>query len=583
MTFLVPKPPKKKAKPKQPPTAVYQHQTQHQPMFHQQIYINTAPPYSRPPPSHSPHSYPANPGWASYSTPYLPNPQAYTASQPQLPTSPPPFSSKVWNEGSQWKSSTQLPMAITAPVQTLKQTITGHGRHDSGVGLYDQITSSLDSMINLIDEELYPTDEKALVVAEHSPKTSRGGPKTAARRPSRDTSCPITNALTNTSYFTKVHLYANSRLSPNLPPLKLHLPIYPLICLAAQHSRNVYNPPNTSSASRSLHIPADWRMGTKAMTLTSVPLDKLSTVIFAIRGSQTFMDWAVNLNASPQSPAGFLDDPGNLVHSGFLSVARKMLGPVAARLRALLEEDPSRAGCELLITGHSAGGAVAALLYSHMLSHVSSSLNHLTGCFKRIHCITFGAPPVSLLPLQKPHSHRLRKSLFLSFINEGDPVTRADKAYVRSLVDLYASPPPGAQGCPITSAIIPKPLKATSTRPWLKLSKPSKPSKQSSSRPFKPPSAHLPSPPLWPIPPATLSNAGTLILLRTSQAVPTSKPLSITTPKTQRQELHIHALVTSDQQLRGVVFGEPRMHEMSRYERRVEVLATEAVLGRGKG
>ncbi len=57
-----------------------------------------------------------------------------------------------------------------------------------------------------------------------------------------------------------------------------------------------------------------------------------------------------------------------------------MIKPVAARLRGLLEEDPSRAGSSLLITGHSAGGAVASLLYAHMIGRtVQSELNVLTG------------------------------------------------------------------------------------------------------------------------------------------------------------------------------------------------------------
>ena len=58
-----------------------------------------------------------------------------------------------------------------------------------------------------------------------------------------------------------------------------------------------------------------------------------------------------------------------------------MIKPVAARLRSLLEEDPSRASCSLLMTGHSAGGAVASLLYAHMLAEgAKSELNILTGC-----------------------------------------------------------------------------------------------------------------------------------------------------------------------------------------------------------
>ena len=58
-----------------------------------------------------------------------------------------------------------------------------------------------------------------------------------------------------------------------------------------------------------------------------------------------------------------------------------MVKPVAARLRSLLEEDPSRSTCSLLMTGHSAGGAVASLLYAHMFAEVArSELNVLTGC-----------------------------------------------------------------------------------------------------------------------------------------------------------------------------------------------------------
>lgn len=137
------------------------------------------------------------------------------------------------------------------------------------------------------------------------------------------------------------------------------------------------------------------------MVIKSVPIDDMNVVIFAIRGSQTFMDWAVNLNSAPVSPSGFLvsfpalrvgrhglreltnekDDPGNLCHSGFLSVARKMIKPVAARLRSLLEEDPSRTSSSLLMTGHSAGGAIASLLYAHLFAEaVSSELSILAGC-----------------------------------------------------------------------------------------------------------------------------------------------------------------------------------------------------------
>lgn len=42
------------------------------------------------------------------------------------------------------------------------------------------------------------------------------------------------------------------------------------------------------------------------MVIKSVPIDDMNVVIFAIRGSQTFMDWAVNVNSAPVSPSEFL-------------------------------------------------------------------------------------------------------------------------------------------------------------------------------------------------------------------------------------------------------------------------------------
>ena len=260
----------------------------------------------------------------------------------------------------------------------------------------------------------------------------RGGWGSRSRAVSEGADRVVTSAVLSTSYFAKATLYANSKLPSDLAPLHLHMPAWPLVCLAAQYSWRAYNKP--VGKEREAFVNADWRMGTKAMMIKSVPMDNINCIVFAIRGSQTFMDWAVNLNSAPVSPGDFLDDPGNLCHHGFLSVARKMIRPVAARLRSLLEEDPSRSTCSLLMTGHSAGGAVASLLYAHMLAQdAQSELNLLTGCFKRVHCLTFGTPPISLLPLSSPPIQRHRKSLFMSFINEGDPVPRADKAYVSVL------------------------------------------------------------------------------------------------------------------------------------------------------
>lgn len=297
---------------------------------------------------------------------------------------------------------------------------------------------------------------------------------------------------------------------------------------------------------RHAYVDADWRQGTKAMVIKSLPVDDLNTIVFAIRGTQSFLDWAVNFHTAPTSPAGFLDDVSNYCHAGFLSVARKMAGPIAARLRALLAEDPSRMSYSLLITGHSAGGAVASLLYLHLLSEspmVQSDLTYLRGCFRSVHCVTFGAPPISIRPLQQRNSPDFPKSrsLFLSVINEGDPVTRADKAYIVSLLDLYVTPAP----------------RLTIYRP--------------SDNKTVPASNH------WRVPLAILSNAGQLVLLRdrgplNSPSVIAPARKSGGPPPLPRREL-FEACVINDAQLRGVVFGDPVMHMMDLYARRIEILA----------
>ena len=142
----------------------------------------------------------------------------------------------------------------------------------------------------------------------------------------------------------------------------------------------------------------------------------------------------------------------------------------------------------------------------------------------------------------------------MSFINEGDPVPRADKAYVRSLLNLFASPAPGSK-CIVSSLPAPKPCK--------RKAKP----KKAAGRGANAPSANTApgQAPVWNVPPGTLSNAGRLIVLRENKN------------STAGPEDDVKAEITSDQELRGVIFGDPVMHMMKVYARRVEILATKAV------
>jgi hypothetical protein len=118
---------------------------------------------------------------------------------------------------------------------------------------------------------------------------------------------------------------------------------------------------------------------------------------------------------------------------------------------------------DVLFTGHSAGGAVAALLYLHFqLTHVLGNakllLFLLTSEFPDektlyliiqadmpLHCITFAAPPMVSVPdissalRGTVSSAQYTTSQFLAFAAYGDFIARADRPYVRQVLQIYSS------------------------------------------------------------------------------------------------------------------------------------------------
>jgi hypothetical protein len=72
--------------------------------------------------------------------------------------------------------------------------------------------------------------------------------------------------------------------------------------------------------------------------------------------------------------------------------------------------------------------------------------------------------------------------------------------------------------------------------------------------------------PKWKIPPATLSTAGQIVVLRV-------RPGS-----SDRED--VEAVTVKDDLLRELVFGDPVCHMMKLYNKRIEILATRAVTGR---
>lgn len=475
---------------------------------------------------------------------------------------------------------------------------------DEPTALYNAISSKFEEVLQLLDGEEYHNQDarmseihlQPLPQTQNNPsepqvaqpqQKSRGGvnPTRPSIRPNNSSNqarTKVGSSILMSDLYRKTQLYANSRVTGSLTKVQFYMSTYPLLCLAAQSSAAAYDPPTGLSRTQTVHIPPSRFAGTKAMVIKSAPVDQLDVLVFAIRGSQGIDDWRTNFANDPVSPAGFLDDAGNLCHEGFLRCARKMVRPIAARLREMLQQDPKRAGCALLFTGHSAGGAVAQLLYCHMLSAIKSELKDLRGFFRQVHCVTFGTPPVSLLPLQKPGKAH-QKSLFLSFINEGDPVARADWAYLKCLMELYATPaPPKPKPIKASGGNEKKPLKgilkgakAASTVAVNKSTRPTNGGRANSA-----PLSTLPSEgPIWRVPRGTLSSAGKIVLLRVARKPEPLKAGKKSSGAVNASE-RIEARLVTDQQLRGCIFGLLMMHKMDVYRERIEEMAVRGVTAR---
>ncbi|CVL09708.1 hypothetical protein FPRO04_06519 [Fusarium proliferatum] len=161
--------------------------------------------------------------------------------------------------------------------------------------------------------------------------------------------------------------------------------------------------------------------------------DSSPVLVLAIRGSASKMDHIVNANAQPRTTESFMGCLEDLeAHSGFLNSARALESIVTNLINKYLESLPemSKKKPHILFTGHSAGGAVSQLLYLRNMSN--QNLNQSA----RFSCVTFGAPPCLTQHVDPGIFQPSSGTVCVNVINEFDVVTRADKPYILSLVDV---------------------------------------------------------------------------------------------------------------------------------------------------
>ncbi|KAJ4257576.1 hypothetical protein NW762_008701 [Fusarium torreyae] len=149
------------------------------------------------------------------------------------------------------------------------------------------------------------------------------------------------------------------------------------------------------------------------------------------------MDHIVNANSRPKTTESFihpafLSQPKLKAHSGFLNSAWALDSIVTEQVNKYVQDFKTGGGQKphILFTGHSAGGAVSQLLYLHHIADQTLSES------ARFSCVTFGAPPCVTAPIDLSRYQPSGTTLCFNIINEFDVVTRADKPYILSLVDL---------------------------------------------------------------------------------------------------------------------------------------------------
>ncbi|KAF5719955.1 hypothetical protein FMUND_4425 [Fusarium mundagurra] len=126
-------------------------------------------------------------------------------------------------------------------------------------------------------------------------------------------------------------------------------------------------------------------------------------------------------------------------HSGFLACAATLLPWLTEEIVRQVTVDEGLN--DIVFTGHSAGGAVAAMVFLHFVCHCPSELSNA-----KFSLITFGAPPVTSTNITELAQSLPQTRHIYAVVNEHDLVPRVDQGYITSIISLYRS----AYGLPLS-------------------------------------------------------------------------------------------------------------------------------------
>ncbi|KAL0782504.1 hypothetical protein CaCOL14_000410 [Colletotrichum acutatum] len=188
------------------------------------------------------------------------------------------------------------------------------------------------------------------------------------------------------------------------------------------------------------------------------PSSRCKALVIAIRGSSSSIDWLVNLNSDLVECPDLVTIPESRlkptpkVHRGFAKCARTIAPGLVDQIKTALDENQTQdQEIEIVFTGHSAGGAVACLLFCYVLTR---QILNLSSRKVTLSCVTFGCPPLFNTDIDSRLAKLYTSSNFLlgnmlAFANDGDPISRMDAAYATELARIWYRV--GGSKCPPAS------------------------------------------------------------------------------------------------------------------------------------
>ncbi|KAK5654723.1 hypothetical protein OQA88_7048 [Cercophora sp. LCS_1] len=288
-----------------------------------------------------------------------------------------------------------------------------------------------------------------------------------------------------------------------------------------------------------LHRPPS-SMGTvKASSMWKIPFIPMpewagKTLVVSIRGTASVADHMVNMNDRSKGTGALFRNVE--AHAGFLGCAEAMLATISQDIQQQFDADDKI--YNVVFTGHSAGGAVASLVFLRFLFQQTQNPWVLKN---RLSLVTFGSPPVVNSSITSLCKEQPNAGLVLSLVNEYDMVSRADRPYLRSIVDLYRS----RRGLPLK---------------------------------YPQMGETAPDPDIWPLPPPTLRVVGDIIILQRPRLVgmPSASDGDSFSQASTLVAPTYPAVKLTEEEFSKLLFCDTSVHRRRAYLDRVETLAAQS-------